>query len=46
MKGYPTQTGYMGYIPNKGYSLFATETDYEEYYQEYVMEENGNGRNH
>lgn len=32
MKGYPTQQGYMGYIPRKGYTLFATENDYEEYY--------------
>ena len=40
MKGYATQTGYMGYMPNEGYSLFATETDYVEYYQEHV---GGNG---
>ena len=33
MKGYPTQTGYMGYIPNEGYVLFATENDYKEYWE-------------
>ena len=34
MKGYPIQSGYMGYIPNMGYILFSTETDYTEYYRE------------
>ena len=34
MKGYPTQIGYMGYIPNKGYTLFSTETEYIEYIRE------------
>lgn len=34
MKGYPTQTGYMGYIPGHGYILFATENDYKEYLEE------------
>lgn len=38
MKGYPTQTGYMGYIPGKGYSLFSSEDDYEEYYKTYWEE--------
>ena len=33
MKGYPTQSGYMGYIPNKGYILFSFEQDYEEFYE-------------
>ena len=32
MKGYTTQSGYMGYIPNRGYILFCTEKEYEEYY--------------
>ena len=32
MKGYPTQSGYMGYIPGIGYMSFVTETDYKEYY--------------
>lgn len=40
MKGYPTQIGYMGYVPNEGYVLFASETDYKEYYK--AMEGNGN----
>ena len=32
MKGYPTQQGYMGYIPSKNrYILFATESEYLEY---------------
>lgn len=34
MKGYPTYSGYMGYIPSKGYILFATESEYREYYEE------------
>ena len=34
MKGYPIESGYMGYIPNIGYSLFSTETEYQEYYKE------------
>jgi hypothetical protein len=34
MKGYPTDSGYKGYIPNEGYVLFATEEDYKEYYIE------------
>ena len=34
MKGYATKTGYMGYIPNKGYILFCSETEYCEYYRE------------
>lgn len=38
MKGYPTQIGYMGYIPNKGYTLFATENDYCEYYDTHKEE--------
>jgi hypothetical protein len=33
MKGYPTQSGYMGYVDGK-YMLFATETDYIEYITE------------
>ena len=32
MKGYPTQTGYMGYIPDEGYILFSCEEDYIEYF--------------
>ena len=32
MRGYSTQSGFMGYIPNKGYCLFSSETDYIEYY--------------
>ena len=34
MRGYPTQVGYMGYIPNEGYSLFSTEDEYYEFYKE------------
>lgn len=34
MKGYPTQSGYMGYIPNVGYVLFCTEEEYKEIYSE------------
>ena len=33
MKGYPTQNGYMGYIPGKGYILFSCESDYKEHYE-------------
>lgn len=33
MKGYPTANGYMGYIPNVGYSLFSTELEYIEFYK-------------
>lgn len=36
MKGYPTNEGYKGYIPNVGYILFCTEDEYKEYYREYV----------
>lgn len=38
MKGYPTEIGYMGYIPNKGYSLFSMENEYIEFYKENFME--------
>lgn len=35
MKGYQTQTGFMGYVAHKGkYMLFATESEYEEYITE------------
>ncbi len=34
MKGYATSEGYKGYIPGRGYMLFATEREYEEYYAE------------
>ena len=30
MKGYATQTGYMGYVEGK-YMLFASESDYYDY---------------
>lgn len=33
MKGYPIDTGYMGYV-NGNYMLFADEEDYREYFQE------------
>lgn len=36
LKGYTTSTGYMGYIPNIGYSLFSTETEYIEFYRNEV----------
>ena len=36
LKGYATSIGYMGYIPDIGYSLFSTETEYVEYYKEMV----------
>lgn len=33
MKGYFTNAGYMGWLPDeKKYVLFATETDYVDYY--------------
>ena len=35
MKGYIVPQGYMGFIPRKGYILFATQNEYEEYYEEY-----------
>lgn len=35
MKGYTTPSGYMGYIPTKGYILFCTENEYREYYGEF-----------
>ena len=38
MKGYIVNSGYMGYIPDKGYSLFSTQKEYEEYYKEYYGE--------
>lgn len=34
MKGYPVSNGYMGYVLGKGYVLFATETEYYEWYYE------------
>lgn len=34
IKGYPTQQGYMGYIPHEGYVLFSCEQDYIETYNE------------
>lgn len=33
MKGYPTGSGYMGYV-NGEYMLFASEADYREYMEE------------
>ena len=33
MKGYYTQTGYMGYVEDK-YILFASESEYYEYIKE------------
>lgn len=30
MKGYTVSCGYMGYIPGKGYRLYATEDEYIE----------------
>ena len=34
-KGYPIQTGFMGWIPKiSKYMLFATEDEYEEYMEE------------
>ena len=37
MKGYYTNFGYMGYIPNLGkYILFATEEEYIELYPLYI----------
>lgn len=35
MKGYYTQTGYMGYIQGK-YMLFASESEYYEYVKEWL----------
>lgn len=34
VKGYPVPGGYIGYIGNGEYMLFATETDYEEWLEE------------
>ena len=33
MKGYPTESGYMGYVDGR-YVLFSSESDYLEYYGE------------
>ena len=33
MKGYIVHNGYMGYI-GSGYQLFASETDYREYFED------------
>lgn len=33
MKGYHTQSGYMGYVDGR-YVLFASEEEYEEYFEE------------
>ena len=33
MKGYATETGYMGYVDGR-YMLFASEEDYREYMEE------------
>lgn len=38
MKGYPIDKGYMGYIPNQGYVLFCTESEYLEYYMEHCID--------
>ena len=38
MKGYPTDSGYRGYIPEKGYILFSTEREYREYYRELFVD--------
>lgn len=35
MKGYTIDEGYMGYIPNEGYTLFSTYGDYVEYWRTY-----------
>ena len=46
MKGYPIPQGYKGYIPGMGYILFATQNEYEEYYNEHVNEkQKGKGKN-
>ena len=34
MKGYAVSSGYMGYIGNGHYMLFATEQDYEDWLEE------------
>ena len=39
MKGYPVSNGYMGYV-NGVYILFASETDYEEYFKEHSFVDN------
>lgn len=36
MKGYVTYYGYMGYIPNEGYHLYASESEYVEDYEERI----------
>lgn len=39
MKGYPVSNGYMGYV-NGEYKLFASESDYKEYYLEHSFVDN------
>ena len=34
MKGYNTEQGYKGYVPEMGYILFCTEREYREYFEE------------
>lgn len=34
MKGYYTRSGYMGYVPGKGYQLFETEDAYYKWHME------------
>lgn len=38
-KGYPVSNGYMGYMPDGKYHLFASEQDYNETYDEETKEE-------
>jgi hypothetical protein len=36
MKGYLTSEGYIGFLPQIDWVLFATEHEYEEFFKEYV----------
>lgn len=39
LKGYVVDNGYMGYV-NGRYRLFATETDYKEWLEEHIVDNN------
>ena len=45
-KGYPLPDGYMGYKPDEGkYRLFATEQDYNEWFDDYYEEKEDGDEN-
>ncbi len=43
MKGYHTNSGYMGYVLGKGYQLFETEDAYYEWYEAHYGYKYGEG---